>query len=868
MTTNRVLEASLIKDLSNNIYEKRKATAFQIESLTKSALAHNDSQTIYRIINELTELTNTGTNSAKMGAITALGSVSVALGSFAIAYFLEDIVKPIFSTFKDTDARVRYYACESLYNVAKIARGEILIYFNEIFDILCILVCDSESSVKNAADILDRLIKDIVSAKATNYVSILQQQQQESQIRSNLVDAQGNAIQVNEPQDPTKAFSLPKFIPTLLERMYAIDPFTKKFLLSWLELFDDIPSLELIRFLPEFLKPLIQFLFNNSPNDIRLETESLLDIFLEEIKQISKIKMEIRHRELNKKKSQDTETEQKKEKAEEGVAEEDDDNEDGAAADDEASIKSDDTTIVRRVHAVENKNDDAVNTENNNNIQQGDDEEDDDDDEVITDSDNNNFRDLSNEPHDIYCQVQFIAIKWLRDILDIAPSGILKLFPECVAIVLKNISVTDRDQDIELRDSFLNFSLSLQSFLYKFSHLDEENEILGLNEETNTEFNEVKLPLTLSAIIKEYLDSSNELSRITCLEWLIFIYDRNPKDFLAFFSTEVNNNDFELTDFLKYDTSNEVILKILTLLGKISETDQQFFKNFMIRLINIFEFESSDKTFKVEFIIRKLCVTLNSEIIFATLSEVLATLNDLDFLNTMIVTLNNILLTSQELLAFRKKLKNLDPTKLEDWQLFASLFQSWCHNAPSAISLCLLTSNYELSYLIIKNLAELEVTSQLLIQLDVLVQLLESPIFMKLRLNLLEPERNPYLFKTLYGILMILPQSSTFMSLRNRLTTVTNYSGGGTITTNSGTSSFHISTPLTTPTASGSSVTASSGSGSNQSIRRKRIYEMLDKFIKIQDKYEQHNNNNRRINNGTGYNNNESNSIFPINSIT
>ena len=113
------------------------------------------------------------------------------------------------------------------------------------------MVSDSESSVKNAADILDRLIKDIVSAKATNYVSILQQQQ-ESQIRSNLVDAQGNAIQVNEPQDPTKAFSLPKFIPTLLERMYTNDPFTKKFLLSWLELFDDIPSLELIRFYQNF----------------------------------------------------------------------------------------------------------------------------------------------------------------------------------------------------------------------------------------------------------------------------------------------------------------------------------------------------------------------------------------------------------------------------------------------------------------------------------------------------------------------------------------------------------------------------------------------------------------------------------------
>jgi len=36
----------------------------------------------------------------------------------------------------------------------------------------------------------------------------------------------------------------------------------------------------------------------------------------------------------------------------------------------------------------------------------------------------------------------------------------------------------------------------------------------------------------------------------------------------------------------------------------------------------------------------------------------------------------------------------------------------------------------------------------------------------------LEPERYPYLFKCLYGILMLLPQSSAFVSLRNRLNAV------------------------------------------------------------------------------------------------
>ena len=73
-------------------------------------------------------------------------------------------------------------------------------------------------------------------------------------------------------------------------------------------------------------------------------------------------------------------------------------------------------------------------------------------------------------------------------------------------------------------------------------------------------------------------------------------------------------------------------------------------------------------------------------------------------------------------------------------------------------------------------------------QIDKLVQLIESPVFtctrlnllsmihhelikvlLALRLQLLEPERNPYLFKCLYGLLMLLPQSSAFISLRNRL---------------------------------------------------------------------------------------------------
>ena len=53
-----------------------------------------------------------------------------------VARYLEQIVPPVLACFTDQDARVRYYACESMYNIAKVAKGEILPFFNEIFDTL------------------------------------------------------------------------------------------------------------------------------------------------------------------------------------------------------------------------------------------------------------------------------------------------------------------------------------------------------------------------------------------------------------------------------------------------------------------------------------------------------------------------------------------------------------------------------------------------------------------------------------------------------------------------------------------------------------------------------------------------------------
>lgn len=74
---------------------------------------------------------------SRNGGLISLAAAAIALGTGpAVSRHADAIVPPILSCFSDQDSRVRYYACESMYNVAKVARGDILKYFNEIFDAL------------------------------------------------------------------------------------------------------------------------------------------------------------------------------------------------------------------------------------------------------------------------------------------------------------------------------------------------------------------------------------------------------------------------------------------------------------------------------------------------------------------------------------------------------------------------------------------------------------------------------------------------------------------------------------------------------------------------------------------------------------
>lgn len=110
--------------------------------------------------------------------------------------------------------------------------------------------------MKNGAELLDRLLKDIVAESASVYIPMYP----ETARTRDEKDAQSSVLvdlTTSSEEGPKKAFSLAHFIPLLRERIYVVSPFTRSYLVSWITVLDSVPELELITYLPEFLDGLL-----------------------------------------------------------------------------------------------------------------------------------------------------------------------------------------------------------------------------------------------------------------------------------------------------------------------------------------------------------------------------------------------------------------------------------------------------------------------------------------------------------------------------------------------------------------------------------------------------------------------------------
>ncbi|XP_067003163.1 protein VAC14 homolog [Anabrus simplex] len=649
------LSSACVRALNDKLYEKRKAAALEIEKMVKEFAAVDNTVQIRRLLKVLGQDFATSQNAhTRKGGLIGLAAIAVALGKDTSQY-TEELINPILACFSDSDLRVRYYACESLYNVVKVARGSVLVHFTDIFNALSHLAADPDQNVKNGSELLDRLMKDIVTE--------------------------------------SPSFDLVAFMPLLRERIYTKNAFARQFIISWVSVLDAVPDIDLILFLPEILDGLFRIL-----EDPTLEIKKMCDTVLGEFLR---------------------------------------------------SIKNDPSRVdfagminILTMHAQAS-------------------------DELL----------------------QFTAITWIKEFVQLSSRMMLPFASGILTAVLPCLSYDcDSRKNIKETAKIVNFS-----FMKLISSEDDCDVPDNCKEEKSSERPELDVPSVVDVLIKHLLHTSVP-TKVAVLQWIHHLHIKIPNKMFHHV-----DELFPVLLRVLSDTSDEVVQQDLVVLAEIisspagrntdgkidglsvpsklekildknqetKHTMNPYFSKFIVSLLKLFCTDKHLLEDRGSFIIRQLCVLLNSEDIYKTLAEILLYEENLRFASIMVETLNTILLTSSELFELRTKLKDIKTE--ESCKLFHCLYESWCHNPVATVALCLLTQNYSHVCDLIRIFGNIEVTVEFLTEIDKLVQLIESPIFTYLRLELLDVPQSQPLIQALYGLLMLLPQTEAFHTLRQRL---------------------------------------------------------------------------------------------------
>lgn len=630
------LTLATVRALNDKLYEKRKVAALEIERMVREYNAASNTSQIKKLLKVLGQDFALSSNPhSRKGGLIGLAATAIALGKDTNNY-ISELTHPVLACFSDADSRVRYYACEALFNVVKVARGSTLPFFNDIFDGLSRLAADPDQNVKNGSELLDRLMKDIVTESAS--------------------------------------FDLVAFIPLLRERIYTKNPFAKQFVVSWITVLDSVPDINMVCFLPEILDGLFQIL--GDPNqEIKKMCEAALGEFLKSI----------------------TSTPEK--------------------------VNFPSMVNILIVHAQSNE-------------------------------------DL----------IQFTAITWLKEFVRLSERSMLPYASGLLTAILPCLAYDDERRNLlfddEIKKSIIETSKIVNNSLMKLitpeDDKDPEESIPQKSEKSSNQSHDSQILLALPPVVEvlsKHLLHNSTQTRLSVLRWIYHLHIQIP------------NKIFQHVDELfpvlmktLSDPCDEVVLRDLEVLAEISSSPaglkytvslpdnvkgaissppgnmNSYFLKFLLSLMNLFATDSQLLDDRGSFIIQQLCVLLSAEDIYRTFAEILLHEEDIKFASHMVQTLNIILLTSKELFELRNRLKDL---KTENsCSLFVCLYRSWCFNPVATVSLCFLTQNYRHASQLLQKFGDLEVTVEFLTEIDKLVQLIESPIFTYLRLQLLDTENN------------------------------------------------------------------------------------------------------------------------------
>mmetsp|Transcript_108187 Transcript_108187/g.312659 ORF Transcript_108187/g.312659 Transcript_108187/m.312659 type:complete len:741 (-) Transcript_108187:145-2367(-) len=663
-----VFGENLVTRLCDRQHEKRKAAAMEIQERVRSA-GIVDRDHVRKILQCLQkhflegQQSNPHSSNQKKGGLIGIASVAMGLGD-DIDEFLPQLVRLVLQLFSDEEARVRYYACETFHNIAKVAKGKVLTFFVDIFAGLCKLYADVDTEVRAGVAVLDRLMKDIVERSPE------------------LVHAE-------------------KIVPVLKDRAKFRNPYVRQLVLAWITLLLNIrESVDIVQYLPEYLEDLFNMLGDQS-RDIRHNAETTLDQLLKQLVE-----------------------------AENGLSES------------RLQIILESAKIVVKCC----KSTDA--------------------------------------------SIRMATLIWLNRFIKLQQTKV----------------PVDASQPFPFHERWIELlPLLLEGTLHCFE--DKEDGIARMAVENNNSLLEmarhVSSELPVDALIGQLKSSMRPSSRsrgccvvrTDCLQWMCLLLSRSTDKALRM--KMMDNFGNAIFETLK-GQDDEVVAAALDVLALImegrrdkdedvrDEEGRDFFDVVANRLLDLFKQQTLEE--KGWLVIRHLCGHLDVRRLYTTVARAIQEAaakneqSELEFTQQLVQTFSWILFTATETKRLRDEL--LEPVPIsglfaspvtdEDQErpLFFELLLPWFHNPVSALALCLWAQQYDLATELTARIATLEPTLDLLKQLDQLVHLLESPIFSRVRLQLLEPRKHPALLKCVLGLAMLLPQAGAFNILRQRVQVV------------------------------------------------------------------------------------------------
>ena len=159
--------------------------------------------------------------------------------------------------------------------------------------------------------------------------------------------------------------------------------------------------------------------------------------------------------------------------------------------------------------------------------------------------------------------------------------------------------------------------------------------------------------------------------------------------------------------------------------------------------------------------------------------------HDLEFVSCFVQQMNNVLLVASETKELRLLLQDsigqTQNTEESDKKaiLFQILLRSFAHNLAAASSLCLWGDAYLTIFSCFQSIDPLDMNLLFYLEIDQLIEMLERPIFRHLHLRMLESDDDPtregssaMLFRCFKSLLMLLPQSTSYAILKDRLSAV------------------------------------------------------------------------------------------------